>query len=197
MSDPENAKQAWQASAADPVLPDLAAVRADADRFYRRVRRRNAIEYAAAVSVVIAFSAYVLFLPSLAMRIGSAMIILGTLFVVRQLHRLASATPPPERAAAEPILVHQRAQLARQRDALAGIFTWYLLPLIPGLLVMTIGPVIERGGVAGLLHAPRAAWIVLICATVTFAGVWLLNRHGAARLRRMIDEIDALTDGKD
>ena len=62
---------------------------------------------------------------------------------------------------------------------------------------MTIGPVIERGGVAGLLHAPRAAWIVLVCAIVTFTGVWLLNRHGAARLGRMIDEIDALIGGKD
>jgi len=197
MNDPDSARNAWQASAADPALPDLAAVRAGADRFYRQVRRRNAIEYAASVFVVVCFSAYAVFLPLLTMRIGAAMVVIGTLIVAWQLHRRAGATPPPERAAAEPILVHQRAQLVRQRDALAGIVTWYLLPLIPGLLVMTIGPVIERGGMAGLLHAPRAAWIVLICATVTFAGVWLLNRHGAARLRRMIDEIDALTDGKD
>jgi len=197
MNDTNSARHAWQASAADPALPDLAAVRAGADRFYRRVRRRNAIEYVACAFVVVCFSAYAVFLPMPTMRIGAAMVVVGTLIVARQLHRLAGAAPPPERAAAEPILVHQRAQLARQRDALAGIFTWYLLPLIPGLLVMTIGPVIERGGMAGLLHAPRAAWIVLICATVTFAGVWLLNRHGAARLRRMIDEIDALTNGKD
>ena len=195
MSDPDLVKKAWQASAADPALPDLTAVRAGADRFYRRVRRRNTLEYAAAVIVVVAFSAYVLVLPSLAMRIGSAMIILGTLFVVRQLHRLASATPPPERAAAEPILVHQRAQLARQRDALAGILTWYLLPLVPGLLVFTIGPVLERGGVAGLLHAPRASWIVLIGAVVTFAGIWLLNQRAAAQLGKKIDDIDALVGG--
>jgi hypothetical protein len=36
---------------------------------------------------------------------------------------------------------------------------------------------------------------VLICAIVTFTGVWLLNRRGAARLGRMIDEIDALIAG--
>jgi hypothetical protein len=197
MSEPDIVKQAWQASAADPALPDLAAVRAGADRFYARVRRRNAIEYAAAVIVVLGFSAYVLFLPSLAMRIGSAMIIIGTLFVVRQLHRLAAAAPPPERAAAEPILVHQRAQLARQRDALAGVLTWYLLPLVPGFLVFTIGPVLERGGVAGLLHAPFKTWIVLIGAALAFAGVWLLNRRGAAQLRAQIDDIDALLGGKE
>ncbi|MFA6113348.1 MAG: hypothetical protein WC729_05135 [Sphingomonas sp.] len=197
MSDPDLVKQAWQASAADPALPDLASVRAGADRFYRRVRRRNAVEYAAAVFVVIAFSAYVVILPLLTMRVGAAMVVLGTLFVVRQLHRLASATPPPERAAAEPILVHQRAQLARQRDALAGVFTWYLLPLIPGFVVMTLGPMLERGGAAGLLHIPRATWIVLISAAVAFTGVWLLNQRGAARLGTQIDDIDALVGGKE
>jgi hypothetical protein len=196
MTDTDSARHAWQASAADPALPDLAAVRAGADRFYRRVRRRNAIEYVAGAFVVLCFSAYAVFLPMPTMRIGAAMVVVGTLIVVRQLHRLAAAAPLPERAAVEPILVHQRAQLARQRDALAGIFTWYLLPLIPGLLVMTIGPVIERGGLAGLLHAPRATWIVLVCAIVTFTGVWVLNRRGAARLRRMIGEIDMLIGGK-
>ena len=196
MNDIDSARNAWQASAADPALPDLAAVRAGADRFYRRVRRRNAIEYAASVFVVLCFSAYAVFLPLPIMQIGAAMIVIGTLIVAWQMHRLAAAAPPPECAAAEPILVHQRAQLARQRDALAGVVTWYLLPLIPGLLVMTIGPVIERGGVAGLLHAPRPTWIVLIGAAVAFVGVWLLNQYGAARLRRMIDEIDAIRDGK-
>ena len=195
MSDPDPVKQAWQASAAAPALPDLAAVRSGANLFYRRIRLRNAIEYAACVLVVICFSAYVLFLPLLAMRIGAAMVVLGTLVVAWQLHRLASAAPPPDRAAAEPILVHQRAELARQRDALAGIFTWYLLPLIPGMLVMMIGPGLAHG-VSGLLHAPRAMWIALTLAAATFTGVWLLNRRGAAQLGKLIDEIDALIGDK-
>ena len=195
MSDPDLVRQAWQASVADPVLPDLAAVRTGADRFYRKVRRRNAIEYVACVFVVICFSAYAVFLPSVTMRIGALMVVLGTLLVAWQLHRIASAAPPPESAAAEPILVHQRAELARQRDALAGVFTWYLLPLIPGLLVMTLGPALEHG-IAGLLHAPHSTWIRLACAVATFTGVWLLNQRGAARLGKQIDAIDTLTGGK-
>lgn len=194
MSDPDLVKQAWQASAADPVLPDLATVRADGDRLYRKIRRRNAIEYAACVFVIVCFSAYAVLLPSVAMRLGAAMVVLGTLIVAWQLHRLASAAPPPERAAVEPILVHQRAQLARQRDALASIFTWYLLPVIPGMLVMTLGPALEHG-MAGLLHVPSATWMTLVCAVVAFTGVWLLNRRAAAKLRTLIDDIDALTGG--
>ena len=195
MSDSDRVRQAWQASVADPVLPDLATVRTGADRFYRRVRRRNAVEYAACVFVVICFSAYAVFLPSVTMRIGALMVVIGTLVVAWQLHRLASAARPPESAAAEPILVHQRAELARQRDALAGVFTWYLLSLIPGLLVMMLGPGLEHG-VVGLLHAPRSIWIRMIFVAATFTGVWLLNQRGAARLGKQIDDIDALTGGK-
>lgn len=195
MSDPDIVKQAWQASVAEPTLPDLAAVHSGADRLCRGIRRRNAFEYGACVVVVIGFSAYALFLPSVIMRIGALMVVLGSLIVAWQLHRRASAVAPPERAAAEPILIHQRAQLVRQRDAAADIFTWYLLPLIPGLLVMKLGPALAHG-VTGLTHAPRPVWIWLMFAAATGAGIWLLNRRGAVRLQKQIDDIDALIGDK-
>jgi hypothetical protein len=192
VSDPDLLKQAWKASIGDHALPDLETVRAGADHFYRRIRLRNAVEYAASVFVLICFSAYACFLPSPAARTGAALVVLGTLIVVWQLHRRGSAAPPPERAAAQPILVHQRAELARQRDALASIFTWYLLPVIPGLLVMTAGPQLEHGA-AGLLDMPKWLWSRLILPTAVFTGIWLLNQRGARLLQKKIDEIDALT----
>lgn len=196
MSDPDFVKQAWKASAADSALPDLETVRAGAERFYRRIRLRNAIEYAASVVVVVCFSAYALFLPSLAARIGAAMVVLGAFVVVWQLHRRASAAPPPERAAAQPILVHQRAELARQRDALADIFTWYLLPFLPGLLVLTLGPTLEQGAL-GLFNMPPSVWIRLFLSVAVFTSIWLLNQHGARRLQKQIDDIDALIGEKE
>lgn len=195
MSDPDVVKRAWKESAADAVLPDLANVRAGADQFYRRVRRRNAREYVACVLIVTWFSGCAVYLPSLTMRVGAIMIVLGTLIVAWQLHRVASAAVPPERATAEPILIHQRAQLSRQCEAAASVFYWYLLPLIPGLLVFTLGPALDRGA-AGLAHVPIAMWIVLIIAIAAYAGVWLLNQRAAARLRKLICEIDAMLDAK-
>lgn len=192
MSSPDAVKQAWLASAAHPLMPDLEAVRAGADRFHRRVRWRNGTEYAACALVVLCFSVLAALLPVTAMRIGAVMIVLGTLLVAWQLHRVASSAPPLERAGAVPVLLHQRAQLARQRDALASVFTWYLLPVIPGFVVLLLGPALQQG-VSGLAHAPLKIWIVLIVAAAVFAGIWLLNRHGAARLQKMIDDIDAMT----
>ena len=196
MNGPDTIKQAWRAIGGDPALPDLDAARAGADRFYRAVRRRNTIEYAACAVVVICFSAIAASFPLFIVRIGAVMVVIGTLVVARQLHRFASASQPAGWAAAEPVLLYQRAQLSRQRDALAGIFTWYLLPLIPGLLVVILGPSLDHG-VEGLPHALHKVWIVLIVAIATFTGIWLLNRRGAARLQKMIDDIDALVGEKE
>ena len=192
MSDPDRVKQAWRASALDAALPDIATVRGGADKFYRQIRRRNALEYIACGIVIICFSAYAVFLRSPTARLGSAMIVLGTLVIAWQLRRLASAVPPPDSAAKEPILAHQRAQLARQRHALSGVFTWYLLPLIPGLFVMRFSYVLDHG-VQGLLHMPRSGWMGLFPMVAIFAAIWLLNQHAARQLQKQIDEIDALT----
>ena len=195
MSDPDLVKQVWKASITEPMLPDLATVRASAKRFYRQVRRRNAMEYSACIIVVIWFSGCAVFLQSLAMRIGALMIVLGTLIVAWQLHRIASPAIPPEGASAEPVLIHQRAQLVRQRNAVASVFYWYLLPLIPGMLVFILAPALSHGP-ASLVHAPPTMWIVLISAIAAFVGVWLLNQRAAMRLQKRIEEIDVMMGGK-
>ena len=63
-------KQAWQASVEIAGAPPLEEVRKGADRFYRRIWWRNAIEYAACVIVVIAFGTYAFTLPHVLQRAG-------------------------------------------------------------------------------------------------------------------------------
>src|SRR3569623_925791 len=74
MNGPDTIKQAWRAIGGDPALPDLDAARAGADRFYRAVRRRNTIEYAACAVVVICFSAIAASFPLFIVRIGAVMV---------------------------------------------------------------------------------------------------------------------------
>jgi len=191
MSDPDPIKLAWKASNIDAALPDMEMVRSGADKFYRQIRRRNAMEYIACAIVIVWFSAYAWLLPSAAARAGAAMVAVGSLIVAWQLRRLASVVPPPDRAAAEPILVHQRAQLARQRDALSSVFTWYLLPLIPGMLVMCFSHVLDHGAKAWL-YVTRSDFIGLIPFVAVFTAVWLLNQRAARRLQKQIDNLEAL-----
>lgn len=184
-------KRAWAESVPDPALPGLEAARTGADKLYQALRRRNLAEYAACLVVILCFGRFALTLPSPMARIGAALVVTGTLFVAWQLHRRASAVRPPESALAEPILTFQRAQLVRQRDALAGVFGWYLLPLIPGMLVMSLGGQLDRG-LIGLRHMPPHLILALLVQASVFGGVWLLNQRGARKLQARIDQIDAV-----
>lgn len=192
MSTPDPIKAAWQSSVTEASLPPIEKLRAGADLFYRRVRCRNRIEYAACTLIVLCFGTYVFWLPMLTSRIGAALVVAGTLIAACQLHRRAAAVPPPEHAAgASSILAHGRAQLVRQRDFLAGIFHWYMLPFLPGLLVMLFAPLIEgRSAIPG--QNPHGAWIAIAVTTIVFGFIWWLNRVGARKLQRHIDDIDAL-----
>lgn len=191
MSESDRARRAWQASADDARLPELDAVRAGADLFYRRIRRRNRIEYVASAFVIICFSAYALFLPSPVARLGALLVVIGTAFMAWQLHRRGSAVAPPDAGGSLPLLAHQRSQLVRQRDACAGVFRWYLLPFLPGLALMVLAP---PAGQARGAFPPLDPGQLIAAAVVAlvFAGIWWLNRLAARKLQRAIDEIDAL-----
>jgi hypothetical protein len=184
----DTARNAWQATAQDATLPALADLRAGAARFHRIVRRRNAIEYAACV-LVVGFFGYGALSGAIRDPIAQAgawLIVLGTVFVAWQLHSRASAIAPPE--GMMPILAHQRAQLTRQRDALASVGLWYLAPFVPGLGLMILAPGIRHG--LGTLDA--GAWIALAVNIAMFGGIWWLNRRAALMLQRAIDDLDAL-----
>jgi hypothetical protein len=164
-------------------------VHASADKFYRKIRRRNLVEYAACVVVVVAFGSYVFTLPHILQKIGSAWMVLATFYAAWQLHRRGSAASP---ATAGQMSVYDfaRAQLVRQREALSSIFWWYILPFIPGLAMVLIGNGMATP--AGQGPPIWLRWLALALIAGAFAGTWWLNRLGARKLQRRIDEIDAL-----
>jgi hypothetical protein len=183
------AKQAWQASVEIAGAPPLEEVRKGANRFYRYIKWRNAVEYVACVIVVGGFGTYIFTLPHVLQKIGSMLVILAVFYVAWQLHRRASAVPP-EAAGTMPLLLFARAQMVRQRDALRSIFGWYIAPFLPGLAVFMTGTLLEKRAGAGLGAIDAIGSVVLLAV---FAGVWWLNQLAARKLQRHIGEIDVLT----
>ncbi|MBD3730282.1 MAG: hypothetical protein IE933_11305 [Sphingomonadales bacterium] len=192
MTDDEFARESWQASDAASALPSLEELRGRSDRFRRKIARRNLIEYLAAIPVVLGFGAYLLFLPGWPIKLGSALVIVATIFVLARLRRDGSSRALPEQAGATSVIAFQRAELERQRVLLDGIFAWYIAPFLPGMALVMAGPT---------LLASHAEWAEVLAASArpfalavaVLVGVWWLNKRAARRLAGEIAELDALT----
>jgi hypothetical protein len=172
----------WQNQPVEHASMSIEDITRKAGTFERTIRNRNLREYIAGGVVVIFFAYNFLHFPELISRLGSALLIAGTLYVMYQLHRRGSAASLPRDMGLTSSLAFHRRELVRQRDALASIGSWYLAPMLPGLLVMGVG------------SAQRSRWWVAVVFAVfclaVFAGIWWLNHRAAARLSRQIEELD-------
>lgn len=185
MSTSNPIKQAWQSYAGLGVQPGLDDVRRGASRFDRHIRIRNGIEYAAGAVVVAIFSIGIIVEPSLLVKLAHLLIVIGTCFVMWQLYRRGSVPEAPTCATTAELLRHHRRHLARQRDALKSVWLWYLMPFLPGQILYFFA----------VSAVPGKEWVKVasgIFMATIFIGAWWLNRKGARKLQRAIDELDRL-----
>ena len=180
-------------------MPSIEQLRAKGDAFERKIRRRNIREYVAGLIAMLYFGWISLFgplpwtpavIPPNLIRLGAGLIMLGIVIAMWQLHRRTSLLASPAESGLTSVLDHQRRQLVRQRDALRDIFFWYLLPLVPGLVVMMLAPLAlspEIGSSGWFVVAAKVSILPLV-----LAALWALSRIGARKLQKEIDAIDAL-----
>jgi hypothetical protein len=183
-----NPRDLWASQPVTPVRIAPEVLERRARSFERRVGRRNAIEYVAGGAGILLFGAMGVRAPDTLFRIACAAIVLGVIMVLWGLHRRGAARSLD--ASAAPVRDHYRAELVRQRDALASVWRWYLAPLVPGLALFFAA--IWRG-VAVTTGTPAASAAILppvLIAVAILAGIHWLNRIAARRLTAAIAALD-------
>ncbi len=177
-------KDIWKSQETEEAPMAIEDIRAQAGKFHSRIRARNLREYIGSIFVIAVFGFYIWTFPNPLMRLGSTMIIAGTLYMVWQLRKRGSSDPLPSVDSASAWLDYHRHALETQRDALRSIWKWYLAPFVPGLIVFLAGKVQSQ---------PHRMWLpTAIAAVICFAvisGIWMLNAWGARRLQRQIDRL--------
>jgi hypothetical protein len=192
---PGDLRSLWRTMPVETVTVSMEEMRAKAEGFQKRIRRRNFIEYAATLIVVVVLSWYAT-LPSragLLWPVSHGFIIVGMLIVALNLYLRGRAAAPPAEASAQSLIDFQRAELTRQRDALRTVWLWYILPVVPGIILWFIAIGIDmtaRNPERALIALSGAAIVVVL----VFVIIILLNLLGAARLQRMIDDLSRYTN---
>jgi general stress protein CsbA len=182
----------WCNTAPDAAFTAPAECSRQADRFARRIRIRNSIEYVTGALVIVLFSAASVGTAvkgEWLIALSLALIVGGTLVILRNLNRRGSNV---ERLPEEPCLTHLRRQYARQYAALRAVPAWYVGPLIPGCTLLYLG---VAAGVAENAGWRTALTGIAQPAAITFgifAAIALLNLVVARGLKRKLDALDRL-----
>lgn len=168
----------------------LADIHARAEKFQARVRTRNWIEHAAAALVIGAFLWFAITMPAPIIKAGALLIALGAAYVSWKLYQLGRAASKAEMDAAQSLADFHRAELVRQRDALRTVWSWYLAPFVPGMLVFLAGVAFEPA-----LEAPLAARLVIFATglgsqAVVFGAVAWINALAVKKLDKEIAALD-------
>jgi hypothetical protein len=191
MSERDPLQALWTRQQQEPFTMTAAQLRQRATRFQSKIRTRNRIEYAAAALVIGVFAWMVFLIPEPMVRAGAGLIILGTLYVCWKLHTLAGAADQSGMDHAASLTDFHRAELLRQRTALASVWQWYLAPFVPGMLVF-IGAV----AFTPELDAPLMARLTLFATTAApIAAVFGLVAWLNARAVKALDKEIAALDG--
>lgn len=187
---PENdILKAWRIQPTEPLTMSLQQLRSEAGKFEKSIKRRNLMEYIAAVLVMAGAGWFAVILENTLLRTGCVLIVAGVLYVVRQLYRRGSAGTLPSDASLLVSVDFYLWELVRQRDLLRSVWSWYIGPLLPGMALLYIGVLVQR--------PDRAVDIglnaLLVALFLVFVGA--INWRAAAKLQREVDEIDALKNG--
>jgi hypothetical protein len=196
---PSSVAGLWQSQPTEPHQIAPEQFHRKMQKFERKIAWRNIREYVAGAFVVVAFGYYAFMFSTLLVRIGCGFLIAGVLYVMCELHRRASAQPASAELAPSSCVEFQRRQLVRQRDALRSVWSWYLLPFIPGMFLFLCGlfefamRIAQAAGKPFHVGAAIASFsLISACVAAVFFAVWKLNQWAANKLQVQIDELDAL-----
>jgi glucan phosphoethanolaminetransferase (alkaline phosphatase superfamily) len=190
MTNSNSLKSLWASDAYifTPMTPE--ALRYHSKKFRGKIARRNAWEYAAGTVVIAFFAAFCLLIPLTLARWGAGLIIIGTLYIMWCLHNKAHASAKTDLRMTSSVMSYHKHQLGQQRDALRSIWSWYILPLVPGTVVFLIGTSMEFTQGASMLSVFKSIFPQIIFIAFVFCSVAWINQRAAKRINQEIRAID-------
>jgi hypothetical protein len=185
----------WRSAPTDgPPVADLGAIAARSTTLRRGSNRRNVRETFAGVlgvAIVLAFGAVAA--SSLLLQVGCVALVLGQIVVLGVLWRRGRPRPAPRlEAPTEDHLAYLRAELVRERNLLGSVWRWYLAPVLPGLLLVWGGILLQLSPYVPALWT----WLNLVIMVVATVGIMALiarlHRRASEKLAREIEALDGV-----
>lgn len=190
MSDQEPVQNLWQNQPQEDFNMSIEDIRLKASKFQGTVSMRNARELVVGALLVIFFAGFAWLAPSPLGKAAELLSAAGVAFVMWQLIRQARAATIDEVCLVTDWAQFHRTELVRQRDALRGVWLWYLAPLVPGGVLHWIAASQADLAKGNLVAALATTGIGIFVMVLVFGGVLWLNLKAAKGIQAEIDKID-------
>ena len=178
-------QEIWQCQPVEGIKMSVEEIRQRATKFEKKIFWRNLREYVAGAIAIVFLGFSFASSHNLLDRSAFALLIAGMVYVMYQLHRRGAAKSMPESAAGGPSLEFYRNELKRQRDLTSTVWSWYLGPFVPGLVLSAVASAAHNLQPRHI--AMLTFWYGLIAAFFVFS--WRLNARATRCLQRMIDDL--------
>jgi len=182
----------WQSLPSEKLVFNEAQLRARAEKFQTKIKRRNIIEYSSFPALLGLITYVMLGIQNLVWQdwVLSGLMVIGAIIALWGYYRLAGAKTAPEGSSSN-LLEFMRSELSRQRDYEATGWRWAVLPLTPAVIFFLSDRWI--GADPDLIKLTDSRYTLLIFTAfmiaLTFA---LLFWHWlqAAKYQRQLDNLE-------
>ena len=178
-------QELWQCQPVEGIKMSVEEIRKRSTKFEKKIFWRNVREYVAGAIAIVLLGLFMARSHNLLDRSAFALLIAGMAYVMYQLHRRGAAKSMPASATVGPSMDFYRRELKRQRDLTSTVWSWYLGPFVPGLVLSAVASAAHNWQPRHI--AMLTFWYGLIAAFFVFA--WRLNARAARCLKRMIDDL--------
>jgi len=179
-------QELWQDQPVEGIQMSVEELRRRAGKFERTIYWRNVREYVGSLLAVGPLTYFFATTHDVLSRVSFGLFIAAMLWIVVQLHRKGSSKKLPSGVDTLTGLRFYRAELERQLEVLTSVWSWYLAPLVPGLVVYTIGQAVK----VPRLRSWAALALMNLVVAAAFVGIWKMNQKAARCLQRMIEELN-------
>jgi hypothetical protein len=191
MSERDPLQALWKNQQEEPFAMSIADIHVRSARFQAGVRLRNWREHIIAGLLALVFGWIAWITPDFVVKAGAVLTVLGLVYISALLATRARAGNARDLAAARTWIAFYRGELERQQKALDTIWSWYLAPLAPGVILIAAGGALTPANPAPLFAKIAVLVLVLLFCAAVFWFVYWINRRAARQLKAAIDKLDA------
>lgn len=190
-TDTQSLKSLWQKLPSESSIYSPEQMQRRARKFQSKHKRRDIIEYISWA----AFFALVVYMLTVQSDwqdwVASGLASAGAIIAMWNYKRFMGLKTKPPGESGDSLLGHMQRELTRQRDGAASAWQWYVLPLIPFIVFVSVYRWMEEGSTLFEITEMRISMLLTIALVITFfSAVILWQFLCAARYQRQLDELD-------